>query len=99
MTTAVKAMPRSRSVSMPSILLRVEAVVVLLASLALYIVFGEGWRLFLLLILAPDLTFAGYGTGKKWGALIYNVAPPKRCRLRWAQRRSSGTGRGVSPWH
>jgi hypothetical protein len=55
-------------------LLRLEGLAVLLAAVGLYAAGGHGWLLFLLLFLAPDLSFAGYLAGPRLGAAAYNSA-------------------------
>ena len=55
-------------------LLRLEWLAVLAASLVAYAMSGFSWWLFALLILAPDLSIAGYLAGSRVGALIYNAA-------------------------
>ena len=57
----------------PAALLRIEGVVVLAAALFFYGRAGSGWLMFVLLILAPDLSMLGYLGGVKVGAAIYNV--------------------------
>ena len=74
MVTRANTKLRVPPVSPPALLLRLEAAVVLLASLGLYALSGGNWGRFLLLFLLPDLTFAGYLLGKRWGGLIYNLA-------------------------
>ncbi len=56
------------------ILQRVEAAAVFLAAVIAYAATGGGWRLFALLILAPDLAMLGYALGTVWGARLYNLA-------------------------
>jgi len=58
----------------PSILLRVEGLVVLALSVIFYTVEGGTWWLYLLLLFAPDLSMVGYLAGTRIGALCYNVA-------------------------
>ena len=40
----------------------------------LYGVWGGSWWIFFVLFLAPDLSFAGYLGGPRWGAIVYNAA-------------------------
>ena len=58
---------------LPRALLHLEGAVVAAAAIALYFHFGYPWWLFLLLILAPDLSMLGYLTGPRRGAVIYNA--------------------------
>jgi hypothetical protein len=54
-------------------LLRLEALALFLASIALYVRIGAGWKLFAILILAPDLSMAFFIAGPRIGALAYNA--------------------------
>jgi len=56
------------------LLLRAEGLMVLAASVAAYAQFGAGWGWFAALFLLPDLSFAAYLAGPRWGALVYNAA-------------------------
>lgn len=57
----------------PSALLRLEGFVLFAVSVALFFHFGGTlWR-FLLLLLVPDLTMAGYALNVRVGAVIYNA--------------------------
>lgn len=57
----------------PSLLLRLTGLVLFAGSLALYI--DGGWSILalVLLLLAPDVSLAGYALGPRTGAVIYNV--------------------------
>src|SRR5581483_1871557 len=44
------------------------------AMIALYVLWGGKWWLFAVLFLAPDLSFAAYLAGPRFGALVYNAA-------------------------
>ena len=50
---------------LPQVLLRLEGLAVVAAAFALYFHEDFGWILFVALILAPDLSFAGYAFGPK----------------------------------
>lgn len=54
-------------------LLRFEGLVVFLASLFFYQLFGGSWILFVLLFLTPDIALVGYLFNKKIGATVYNL--------------------------
>ena len=56
-----------------STLLRVEHATMALAALVAYHFSGGSWRLFALLILAPDLSMLGYLGGPRLGAWCYNA--------------------------
>jgi hypothetical protein len=57
---------------LPHVLLRLEGLAVVAAAVVLYFHEDFGWILFLALILAPDLSFAGYAFGPKVGAIAYD---------------------------
>jgi hypothetical protein len=59
---------------LPHLLLRVEGLAVAAAAVVLYFHEDFGWILFVALILAPDLSAAGYAFGPKVGAIAYDVA-------------------------
>jgi hypothetical protein len=54
-------------------LLRLEGAALLAATLFLYAQSGTSWRLFFILVLAPDLAFAFYAFGARAGAFAYNA--------------------------
>ncbi|MCJ8144711.1 DUF4260 domain-containing protein [Ancylobacter sp. A5.8] len=58
----------------PRLLLRLEGAALALAAILGYRATGEGWGLFALLILAPDLSMLGYLAGPAPGAMLYNAA-------------------------
>lgn len=53
---------------------RLEGLVLLAVSVLAYARFGQGWLLFAVLFLTPDLSFFGYLAGPRPGAWIYNLA-------------------------
>jgi len=58
----------------PLFLLRAEGLAVALAAVAAFSRSGGSWRLFAILILAPDLSMLGYLAGPRTGAAAYNAA-------------------------
>lgn len=56
------------------VVLRLEGLLVLVASAACYAKYGSGWGLFAACFLLPDLSFLGYLGGRKAGAIAYNAA-------------------------
>jgi uncharacterized membrane protein YkvA (DUF1232 family) len=62
--------PRSDATT---VLLRVEGAALLGASVFLYAWFGDGWVLFAVLLLAPDISLVGYAAGAAVGAVSYNL--------------------------
>jgi hypothetical protein len=59
---------------LPRALLHLEGVVVAAAAIVLYFHLGYPWWLFLVLILAPDLSMLGYVAGPSVGRATYDVA-------------------------
>ena|ERR1700722_5311244 len=55
-------------------MLRTEGFALFAAALLLYAHSGASWKLFLALILVPDLSFAFYLFGSRAGAIAYNTA-------------------------
>ena len=53
---------------------RLEGLALLAVSVLAYARFGEGWLLFAVLFLTPDLSFFGYLAGPRLGAWAYNLA-------------------------
>src|SRR5215469_2339761 len=58
----------------PALLLRIEGVLLFAVSIVCYHETRAGWILFAVLLLAPDLSMAGYVANAKIGATIYNAA-------------------------
>ena len=58
----------------PGLLLRVESIVLLAAAVGACAWHGGSWWLFLILFLAPDLSFFAYLAGPRIGAAGYNLA-------------------------
>jgi hypothetical protein len=54
-------------------LLRCEGLALFVAACALYHAWGAPWWLFVVLFLAPDLSFLAYLVGARQGALVYNA--------------------------
>ncbi|HQS83929.1 MAG: hypothetical protein B7Y25_03450 [Alphaproteobacteria bacterium 16-39-46] len=55
------------------IVLRLEGLAAFITSLMAYGHFGYSWKLFFILFLFPNISFAGYLLGKTTGALAYNA--------------------------
>lgn len=53
---------------------RLEGVALLVVAVLAYAQAGQGWQLFAVLFLTPDLSFAGYLAGPRVGAWAYNLA-------------------------
>jgi hypothetical protein len=57
----------------PRLILRLEGAALFTAALYAYWLTGTSWWLFLILFLAPDLSFAAYLVNPRAGALAYNA--------------------------
>lgn len=57
----------------PSALLRLEGLVLFAVSVSLFFHLGGTLWIFLLLLLVPDVTMAGYALNVRVGAVIYNA--------------------------
>src|SRR6202140_3129367 len=55
-------------------LLRLEGLALFAGMTLLYAVWGGSWSVYLILFLVPDLSFAAYLAGPRFGAVIYNAA-------------------------
>jgi hypothetical protein len=58
----------------PTTFLRAEALAVGLAAAAAYVTSGYDLLLFVVLVLLPDVSIAGYLAGPRVGSLTYNLA-------------------------
>jgi hypothetical protein len=55
-------------------LLRLEGLALFVGMTLLYAVWEGSWWVYVILFLAPDISFAGYLAGPRAGAIIYNAA-------------------------
>ena len=55
-------------------LLRMEGLALFAGMTLLYAVWGGSWWVYAILFLVPDLSFAAYLAGARFGAVIYNAA-------------------------
>ena len=58
----------------PALLLRLEAAALFVGAVAVYATQGGNWLLFVVLLLAPDLSMLGYLVNQRFGAAVYNLA-------------------------
>jgi hypothetical protein len=56
------------------LLLRLEGLTLFAGMTLLYAVWGGSWWVYAILFLAPDLSFAAYLSGPRFGAIVYNAA-------------------------
>ncbi len=57
----------------PRLVLRLEALAVLIASVTGYASLGESWVLFGVALLLPDVAIIAYSAGPRVGAAVYNA--------------------------
>jgi hypothetical protein len=55
-------------------LLRLEGLTLFTGMTLLYAVWGGSWWIYATLFLVPDLSFAAYLAGPRFGAIVYNTA-------------------------
>ena len=58
---------------LPTVFLRLEGAVLLGLAVFLYTRGAQGWLLFVLLILVPDISILVYAAGPRVGAVAYNL--------------------------
>ncbi len=58
--------------SLPKLVLHLEGGLILALALFFYARSGQSWLLFLILLLAPDLSALGYLAGPRIGSAVYN---------------------------
>jgi hypothetical protein len=56
------------------ILLRLEGLALFIGMTLLYGIWDGSWWVYVILFLVPDISFAAYLAGPKFGALVYNAA-------------------------
>lgn len=54
-------------------IIHLEGAVMLLAMIYLYAIYGFKWWIFLLFLLAPDLSMLAYLLNNRVGSLVYNI--------------------------
>lgn len=62
-----------RAISLPNRMLRLEGAALLAAVVLIYARLDYAWWVFLLLLLAPDLSAVGYLAGNRIGSICYNA--------------------------
>jgi|SRR5699024_2124512 len=58
---------------MPKLMLHLEGMVVFISAIMIYGTMEYSWWLFVILLLAPDLSMIGYLKNEAVGAYVYNV--------------------------
>ena len=72
--TTVTRAPRAGAVDgVPRLLLRLEGAALALVAVLAYTRLGAPWWLFVVAVLAPDLSMLGYAAGTRIGSILYNA--------------------------
>jgi len=66
-------MNRTQAPSLPKLILHLEGAAVFVAAVLFYFQQGGYWLLFVLLLLAPDLSMLAYVAGVRVGSIAYNA--------------------------
>ncbi|HKS20177.1 MAG TPA: DUF4260 domain-containing protein [Bradyrhizobium sp.] len=74
MSDTTTATPNGAATGGVRILLRLEGLALFIGMTLLYDLWDGSWWIYLILFLAPDISFAGYLAGPKVGAIAYNAA-------------------------
>ena len=74
MSDTTTATPNGAATGGVKILLRLEGLALFIGMTLLYDLWDGSWWIYLILFLAPDISFAGYLAGPKVGAIAYNAA-------------------------
>lgn len=95
MPTTVAASPAPGAVTgAPRLWLRVEGLAALVTGAAIYLAAGGPWLLLVPLLLAVDVSMAGYLANPRTGALVYNLAHNQATGLLVL---GTGAATGISP--
>jgi hypothetical protein len=72
--TTVAHAPRAGAVDgVPRLLLRLEGAALVLVAVLAYARLGAPWWLFVVAVIAPDLSMVGYLAGTRIGSIVYNA--------------------------
>ena len=74
MTDTTGAEPTGSVTGGPRTMLRLEGLALFMGMTLLYWVWDGSWWVYAVLFLVPDLSFAAYLAGPRFGAVIYNAA-------------------------
>ncbi len=72
--TTVQSPPTGAVTGGVKILLRLEGLTLFAGMVLLYWIWGGSWWVFVILFLAPDLSFIAYLADPRTGAIVYNAA-------------------------
>ena len=74
MTETTTAATAGAATGRVKILLRLEGLALFIGMTLLYGIWDGSWWVYVILFLVPDISFAAYLAGPKFGALVYNAA-------------------------
>lgn len=84
----------------PKTWLRLEGIILFIATLILFSQTNQKWWLFITLLFLPDIFMIGYIRNTKWGAFIYNLghsylAPFTLIFISWLNKSQLGIAIGI----
>ena len=74
MNNEIPGLPPGEVTGGPRLLLRLEGLTLLITMTGLYALWGGSWWIYVILFLAPDISFVGYLDSPRTGAALYNAA-------------------------
>ena len=74
MNNEVPHFPPGEVTGGPRLLLRMEGLTLFITMTGLYALWGGSWWIYVILFLAPDISFVGYLDSPRTGAALYNAA-------------------------
>jgi len=74
MNNEVPHFPPGEVTGGPRLLLRMEGLTLFITMTGLYALWGGSWWIYVILFLAPDISFIGYLDSPRTGAALYNAA-------------------------
>ena len=74
MNHEIPGVPPGEVTGGPRLLLRLEGLTLFITMTGLYALWGGSWWIYVILFLAPDISFVGYLDSPRTGAALYNAA-------------------------
>jgi len=74
MNNEIPGLPPGEVTGGPRLLLRLEGLTLFITMTGLYALWGGSWWIYVILFLAPDISFIGYLDSPRTGAALYNAA-------------------------
>ena len=73
MNNEIPGVPPGEVTGGPRLLLRLEGLTLFITMTGLYALWGGSWWIYVILFLAPDISFVGYLDSPRTGAALYNA--------------------------